>query len=40
MTDKEIIQALRCCEKEVCADGMRTGATEASEEYRRVCWMA
>lgn len=21
MTDKEIIQALRCCEKEVCADG-------------------
>ena len=21
MTDKEIVQALRCCEKEVCADG-------------------
>ena len=21
MTDKEVIQALRCCEKEVCADG-------------------
>lgn len=21
MTDKEIIQAMRCCEKEVCADG-------------------
>ena len=21
MTEKEIVQALRCCEKEVCADG-------------------